>query len=197
MTNIETYRPKSPLIIAGIGAVMNGLFVWSSFYQGGTTSEVTSIFTGIFILACIYLVLVRPKVTFSDEGVIICNPIEDFTIGWADVIQLDAKWAMVIETKDFTVSAWAATAPGRHRNKTVHVNEITGLDIDLDGSIRPADSPNSDSGAATYRARIRIKKFQNTPGAISLQTQRVRQLKPVIIGAIALIGAIGTNFLGH
>ena len=197
MTNIEIYRPRSNLIFAGIGVAMSGFFIWSSFYQGGVATETTSTLVAIFILTCIYIFLAHPKITFSDEGIVITNPIDQFTIGWADVLQLDAKWSMLVETKEFTASAWAAPAPGRHRSRDIHITEVKGLGIEIDGSIRPADSPKSDSGAATYRARVRLKKFENSPGATSLRTSKVRHYRPIVIAGASLIAAITVNFFGH
>ena len=197
MTNVEIYRPKSNLVFAAIGIVLSAFFLWSSFYQGGATSEITSILVTGFVLLCIYIFLVRPKVTFCDEGVIIANPIEEITIGWADVLELDSKWALAIETKDFTVSAWAATAPGRHHGRNIHASEIKGLDVELGGSMRTADSPRSDSGATVYRARVRLQKFRNIGGSNSLTTIRQRQLKPLIMAGTCLIAAIASNTFGH
>jgi len=196
MNNIDVYRPNSNVIFAGIGAVLSAFFIWSSFYQDSVTSEITSTLTALFIIICIYIFLIRPKVSFSDEGVVITNPLEEFTIGWGDVIAMDTRWALSIETKEFTVSSWAATASGRHR-RNIHHTEIKGLDIDLGGSIRTADSPYSDSGAAAHRARVRLKRFQESDRIQSLATSRKRQLRPLTAAILALVAAIATNFLGH
>jgi len=197
MTNADIYRPNSNKIFAGIGFLLSAFFLWSSFYQGGAASEATSTCVALFVALCIYIFLVRPKVSFYDEGVIITNPIETITIGWADVVELDSKWAFAIETKGFTVSAWAATAPGRHHSRNIHTNEIKGLGVDLDGNMRVADSPHSDSGATIYRAKIRLQKFRNAGGANSLPTQRVREIKPLIAAGAFLLAAILINIFGH
>lgn len=197
MTNVETYRPKSQLIYAAVGILITSMFIWSSIYQGGTISEVVSVLVALFIISCIYIFLVRPKVTFCDQGIVITNPIEEITIGWADVLELDAKWAMAIQTEKFTVSAWAATAPGRHQSRNIHINEVKGLGIELDGSIRPADSPRSDSGAAIYRAKIRLAKFRTSDEMKSLVTVRNRQWNTLILAGVLLISAIVVNRFGH
>ena len=197
MSNADVYRPKSNLIFAGIGIVLSAFFLWSSFYQGGAVSESSSACAAIFIVLSIYIFLIRPKVTFFDEGIVITNPLEEISIGWADVIMLDSKWAFAIQTKDFTVSAWAATAPGRHHAKNIHASEIKGLDVELGGSMRTADSPRSDSGATAYRARIRLQRFMNTGAHNSLITARKREFKPGIAALVFLIAAIAINFLGH
>lgn len=197
MSNADVFRPHSNIVFALIGFALSGLFAWASFYQGGSASEATSSFVALFVVLCIYIFLVRPKVTFYDEGIVITNPIEEITIGWADVIELDSKWALAIETKDFIVSAWAATAPGRHHARNIHVNEIKGLDVDLAGSMRTADSPRSDSGAAAYRARTRLQKFRNSDQHTSLHTRRKWQIEPLIAAGAALVLAICINIFGH
>ena len=197
MSNIDTYRPTAQLIYAAIGALITIMFVWSSFYGGGATSEIVSALVALFVLSFIYIFLIRPKIIFCDEGIIIINPIEDITIGWADVIELDSKWAMAIATPNFTANSWVATAPGRYRNRGIHYTEIKGLDIEAGGSIRIADSPRSDSGAATYRARVRLKRFRDKGNIASLPTSRKRQVRPLALAGLALVAAIATNFFGH
>ena len=197
MTNVETYRPHSSLVFAGFGIVLCTFFIWSSFYQGGTTSEITSTFVALFVVVCIYIFLIRPKIIFCDEGIIITNPLEEITIGWADVIELDARWAMAIQTEKFTVSAWAATAPGRQRTKNVHFTEVKGMDVDFGDTMRVADSPRSDSGAATHRAKTRLAKFRRSDESKSLITSRVHTWNALILAAVLLITAIVFNGFGH
>jgi hypothetical protein len=197
MRNADVYRPNSNLLFAAFGVVMSALFIWSSFYQGGATSIATSICVAGVVMTCIYTFLFRPKVTFYDEGLVITNPLEKITVGWGDVVDLDSRWALTIATKEFTVSAWAATAPGRHHARNIHVNDIKGLDVDLGGSMRSNESPRSDSGASIYRARVRIARFQNNPGSQSLDSKREREIAPLVVGAILVIAAVLINTLGH
>ena len=197
MSNADVYRPNSNLVFGGFGILMSALFTWSSFYQGDTTTIATSICISAAVIACVYTFVLRPKVTFYDEGVVITNPLEKITIGWADVIDLDSRWALTLATKDFTVSAWAATAPGRYHARNIHVNDIRGLDVDLGGSMRSNESPRSDSGASIYRARVRIAKFRNNPKSISLESKREREIASLAVGAILVIAAILINSLGH
>ena len=196
MSNQSSYRPRANLLFAGIGVTLCFLFIWSSFYQGGATTEITSFLVALFVLICIYILLVRPKVLFCDEGVVITNPLEEFSIGWADVINMDTRWAFSIQTKEFTVSAWAATVSGRH-GRSIHHTQIKGLNIDHGGSMRTADSPNSDSGAVAYRARVHLKRFQESGTHQSLPTTRVRELRPVLLALVTLGAAIAINFVGH
>lgn len=196
MHNLETFRPRTSLIFAGIGTALCGLFIWSSFYQGGVTGEVTSTLVALFVAICIYIFLVRPRVVFSDEGIVIINPIDEFTIGWADVIQMDTRWALSIETQLFTVSSWAGASTGRPR-RNIHYEDVKGLNIEIDGAMRVSDSPYSDSGAAAYRAKIRLKRFQDSGTHRSLTTAKKRHLQPVWLGLFTLSAAILVNFVGH
>ena len=200
MNNADTYRPTSNLVFAGIGVTMSGLFVWSSFYQGGANS-ISTIATYICVagavLACIYTFLIRPKVTFYDEGVVITNPLEEITMSWGDVVDLDSRWALTIATKEFTVSAWAATAPGRHHARNIHAADIKGLGIEWGESMSSGDSPRSDSGAAIYRARTRLQRFINNPIQAAIESGRKRQIKPLLAGGLLLVAAILINNFGH
>ncbi len=197
MNNADTYRPGSNLVFAGIGVAMSGLFIWSSFYQGNATSVEISICIAAAILSCIYTFLIRPKVTFYDEGVVITNPLEEITIGWGDVIDLDSRWALTFATQNFTVSAWAATAPGRYHSRNIHIEDIRGLGVDWGESMSSSDSPRSDSGAAIYRARVRIARFKNNSSVNSVETNRSREITPLLIGALSLLAAIVIAALGR
>ena len=176
---------------------MSALFMWSSFYQGSATTIATSACITGAVIASVYTFLLHPKVTFYDEGLVITNPLEKITIGWRDVIDLDSRWALTLATENFTVSAWAATAPGRHHARNIHVSDIKGMDVEMGGSMRSNESPRSDSGASIYRARVRISRFKNNPGAQSLESKREREFTPLLIGAVLLIAAILINTLGH
>ena len=195
MSNQEVYRPRSNWVVAGAGILITALFVWSSFYDGGVGSEITSLLLAAVIILTIYIFIIRPKVTFCDEGVVITNPITEFRIGWSDVILMDSKWAFTIETKTFTVSAWAATAPGRHHARNIHINEITGLGVLDDESMRTADSPRSHSGAAIYRAKVRQKRFHDNGTLTQIKTEKVRDLRMIIAAALLLVAAIATALL--
>ena len=196
MNNQEIYRPRTNLTFAGIGIVLCGLFTWSSFYEASVASKVASVLIALFALLCIYTFLIHPKITFSDEGIVITNPLDEYTIGWGEVIAIDTRWALSIESKEFKVNAWAATASGRHR-KSIHHADVRGLNIDQGGSIRTADSPFTDSGAAAYRARIRLKRFEEARTYQSLTASHKRHLQPIIAALVILCAAIVITVVGH
>jgi hypothetical protein len=71
------------------------------------------------------------------------------------------------------------------------------MGVELDGTMRTADSPKSDSGATAYRARTRLQKFKSNGGLTSLETWRKPERKYLIAALILLILAIGINIFGH
>ena len=196
MNNREIFRPRTNLNFALFGAVICGLFTWSNFYDAGTASKVASLLIALFALISIYLYLIRPKIIFGDEGMIIVNPLHEYSIGWADVLLIDTRWALTVETTQFKVYAWAATASGRKR-RSIHHTEVRGLDIDQGGSIRTADSPFTDSGAAAFRLRAKLKNFQEGKVEQSLPTGKKSQLQLFAIALLALIAAIAITLLKH
>lgn len=196
MSNVEIFRPRASLAQAGIGALLCVLFLWSGAYEHSLTSEIVNLLIALSIVITLYMYLVRPKIIFSDEGMIITNPVSEFSIGWSDVISIDNRWALTIQTSGFTVQAWAATASGRRR-RSIHESEIRGLDIDLGGSMRVADSPFANSGAAAYRARARLRRFQES-GAIQPLPTFKRARHQLWVCALAILAtAIVVNSVGH
>lgn len=117
---------------------------------------------GTFAAVLSYLILHRPKVELFDEGIRITNPFDQITVGWQRVESIDAKYTMSIQVGNKTIYAWAAPAPGRYHGRTIHSSEIRGMDIGIDGLIRPGDSPRTHSGAAAYLAIMRLKSFQSS-----------------------------------
>ncbi len=196
MNNREIFRPRTNLNLAVFGVVICGLFTWSNFYDASTASKIASSLVALFALISIYIFLVRPKIVFGDEGMIIVNPLHEYTIAWSDVLMIDTRWALTVETTEFKVYAWAATASGRKR-RSIHHTEVRGLDIDQGGSIRTADSPFTDSGAAAFRLRAKLKKFQEGKIEQSLATSKQSQFQLFSLALIALGAAIAITLLGH
>ena len=192
MSNPEVFRPKSNIGLGVFAYLMCATFVWSTFYDSKTTSRISGILLAVAISLLIYIFVIKPKITFYDGGVIVTNPLDEFSIGWNELIFMDTKWALSFETKDFTAYTWAAIAPSRRKAQSVHPDEIKGLDIVFDGSIRAADAPHSDSGAARLRAQIRINKWEERiaigESAPCLDTYRKRnRILLVITAALAAL----------
>jgi hypothetical protein len=68
---------------------------------------------------------------------------------------------------------WAAQTPGRYHSRTIHSSEIKGLQ--LDGFIRPGESPRTDSGVATYLCRTRLAAFRDRGRSDGLSYLHLRE----------------------
>lgn len=197
MTSPEMFRPYINYWLSGIGGAMSGLFLWSSFVPGGTVTEWTGIFIAIVAIDLIYIFLLRPKIIFYDEGLVITNPVTQYRIGWQDVEEIETRWALTLELKGRRISAWAAPGPGRHHARTVHPSEVKGLRIAETGSIRPALSPRTDSGVATHLAQLRLDQYRSKTSAPSLDFEVTHFWQAPLVGIVCLIGAVILNFLSH
>lgn len=102
-----------------------------------------------------HLLLVRPRITVSDEGVRIVNPLREYTVSWEAIERIDTKWGLALYVANRKIQAWSAPAPGRH--SSLRSSKFEGRHLPessyLAGTIRPGDLVSSDSGAAAYTIR--------------------------------------------
>ena len=164
MNNPEVFRPKSNLVFAfSLYLLCIGLTV-ASVTEGNLHNALTAIFWSALVCTATTLLFIRPQVTFFDEGLIVTNPLQRFTIGWGDIESIEARYTMYLVVKSGNSSrriyAWAAPAPGRYHARTIHPNEIKGMRIANPENMRPGESPRTHSGVATHLARLRFDAFQ-------------------------------------
>ena len=186
--------------LSGIGCTLTGLFLWSSILQGGLANILSATLITALITDLIYIFLLKPKITFCQEGLIITNPVTEFTVGWADVEEIDTRWAFSIDAMGRRINAWAAPGPGRHHARTVHPTEVQGLQIAETGSMRPALSPRTDSGVATHLAQLRLNDFRrrgSKEADSSLVFSVSRDWRAPALGVLSLLGVISLAIFTH
>jgi hypothetical protein len=159
MQNPYLFRAKSALISAAIAYLFTAILVFQTIVVANLKGDLIAIAWGIFVCNCVYLLFVRPKIIFYDEAISIINPLTSSTVGWGRVEALDSRYTMSITVSGKKIHAWAAPAPGRYHARTLHASEIKGLK--LEGTLRPGDSPRSESGQALYLAKLRMENFQS------------------------------------
>ena len=115
---------------------------------------------GATVMWSAYLLFIRPCIIFYDEGLTIVNPFTTHTIGWDMVESIEAQYTMGLQLRGRILRAWAAPAPGRYHSRGLHPSEVKGMKIGYDGLIRPGESPRSDSGQASYLAKLRLEAFR-------------------------------------
>jgi hypothetical protein len=137
----------------------------------------------------------RPSIEIFDEGIRISNPLTTIIIGWQDVDVVEAKYTAFLQLRNgVKVSMWAAQAPGRYHSRTIHSSEVKGLQ--LDGFIRPGESPRTDSGVATYLCRTRLAAFRDRGRSDGLGYLHLRE-DTLIFTIFANILAIAALIIFH
>lgn len=97
----------------------------------------------------------RPFVRVTDDSVTLGNVLSTTEVPWAALIQVDTQYALTLVTPQGRYSATAAPAPGR-LTTALSRRDMSGIaPPSADGSMRPGDLPNTDSGAAAYLVRSR------------------------------------------
>lgn len=162
MTNPEVFRPKSRFAIAAVLVFQSVLLVWQITAMGHERSGFIAAAAFVAANTAIWLLFVRPKIIFFDEGLTIVNPLTEVTIPWSAAESVDSQLAFSVRVGGKKFSAWAAPAPGRQHSRTLHSSEFKGLGLGNDGSMRLSDSPRSDSGVATFIARQRLEAFKHS-----------------------------------
>jgi hypothetical protein len=159
VNNREFFRPRGSVVAAGIAyALLAGMALQSIFGDGLSAAVGVIAWCTLFALI-IYIVLHRPSIEIFDEGIRIHNPVSTIIVGWQDVDVIEAKYTAFLQLRDGKkISIWCAQTPGRYHSRTIHPSEMKG--IQLDGFIRPGESPRTDSGVATYLCRTRLAAFR-------------------------------------
>jgi len=155
LTNVNVFRPKSSHFFASVAY----LLVLGSALQSAMTDRASVIFINILISLSIaffvYIVIQRPRLEIADEGVRIVNPITSTYLDWSEVVGIETKFVLTFETSKKSIGSWAALAPSRYHHRNIFPSEVRGILDKSHGSIRAADSPRTDSGAAAFLARQR------------------------------------------
>ena len=186
MNNREFFRPRGSVVTAVVAYTLLAGMVLQSILTGDLRSVLGTVGWCTFFSLIIYIVLHRPSVEIFDEGVRIHNPVSTTIVGWQDVDVIEAKYTAFLQLRDGRKeSIWCAQAPGRYHSRTIHSSEVKGLQ--LDGFIRPGESPRTDSGVATYLCRTRLANFRANGASNGLSYLRLREN--------SLLTAVGLNVI--
>jgi hypothetical protein len=166
MTNVEKFRPGGAIASGWLLTFFFGGFIVQTIFYGGDFVLTTAI-CGAGIIAA-YLLFLKPYVLIFDEGIQIINPTKEITATWDLVEEIETKFSMSITVDGAQYFAWAAPAPGHRHSRRMHKTDL------LPGSDAPrrlGDSPQSDSGACSYIAKLRRKAFvKNNPSNFELRS---------------------------
>jgi len=133
--NPEFFRARGTYFYSGAGYIFCAGMGASIVVESGSLnfSQSASIALMLFVAALIYRFLNR------------------------DVVSLNTKYALTVETKHGIFSCWSAIGPSRYQHKAIHRGDL-GRVAEKANSIRATDSPHTDSGAAFYIANDRMNK---------------------------------------
>jgi len=185
VTNLFSFRPTSAWVLAGVVVLYDLLLaVQVIFYGDGHWFTQFTLIAASLILA--WLLFVHPRVLVYDEGITIVNPFITATVCWAEVDEIETRYALTIHSGEAKVVAFAAPAPGRYHARSIHKSEFRGADMDRDFGVRPGDSPRTHSGAAAYVVRTRLENFRAHGGASARRQGRFN----VAGAALLLLGVV-------
>ena len=144
----------------------------------------------------------RPSVRVGEDAVTIVNTFSTVTVPWAALIQVETRYALTLVTPNGRYSATAAPAPGRLATALSRRDlSRAGSRVAADGSIRPGDLPNTDSGAAAILVRERWERLVAEERvelgvADSVRPERRWHWAVIAIAAVLLAGAIAALAIG-
>jgi hypothetical protein len=190
MDNSQSFRARSSFVFAGCGALLCGVALWAGIVVGGTKNIIATIFWVCGAITFLHLSFIRPKLEINNSGILITNPVLRAQLGWADVVDLGAKWNLYVRTNERVFNVWAAPAPGRRHNRKVHISEVRGMKSAGNEYISPAVSPRSESGIALHLAESAWNDFQNNSNASSLASEITRDWRGVILMCAFVLAAL-------
>jgi hypothetical protein len=189
------YRSNTNKVISIAGWGLLGLGVIAAFLTG-SLSGLLGLLPLATIAFAIWELFWRPAVIVDDDGVRLVNQFHSIGIPWAQIVDVDTKWAMTIVTPDHRYRATAAPAPGAvYRPNTSHADRTGRV---VDGSIRKTDAPGTDSGDAAMIVRHRLQAMADAgtlpigQAATTNVTSRVHweSIAAIVLLALASIPAL-------
>jgi len=192
-SNTDLYRPRSVYASIAVTAFIVIGLVAESVKHGTILERVDALLWGAVVLTGAYLLFYRPCVIYFDEGITIINPFKSQTLGWDIVESIEAQYTMGLQVKGKIIRAWAAPAPGRYHSRSLHPSEVKGMKIGHDGLIRPGESPRSDSGQASYLAKLRLEAFNASSIEPAAASEAINYRGITLLVALFVL-ALGATF---
>ncbi len=157
MNRVQKFRPIKSIIIASFFYIFTiGLCIQTLITSEIMVAIKTTLWITFANLAC-YVILQRPSLSISEDGLKIINPFDTWKIGWDEIQDLSTKFVLNVETRESIIPVWVATGPARSRHEKLTRSDIRGMGFDGMSSISVGESPKSDSGVAAYLIRQGIK----------------------------------------
>ncbi|HMM82672.1 MAG TPA: PH domain-containing protein [Terrimesophilobacter sp.] len=144
----------------------------------------------------------HPALRLNDEAITVVNTFATTVVPWAALINVDTKYALTLLTPHRRVVVTVAPAPGRIATALSN-RDVKGISAPrgADGSMRPGDLPNSDSGAAAHLVRQRWESLLasgriDVGTADEVRVDRRIHWPTILVGSalgIATVAAVALN----
>ena len=190
MSNVEQFRPRNGYFLSFWAFFTISLLTYVNVLDYGFLGGLSSITWGLFVCSFFYLIFIHPKVVYSDEGLVIVNPMKNITLGWHEISEIDSKFTMYVihQPSGRKIHSFAAQAPGRYHVRNVHPTEIRGMKLNDSGSIKAGESPRSNSGIAIAIARTRYDNFKQSGNIKGLTfSTKFNRLGAVLVSFLFLL----------
>lgn len=152
--------------------------------------------SALVVSAIAYIYFVSPKVTVTDESILVQNPWREHTVPWGALIDVDTRFQLTLVTPQGRVHALGAPSPGGFsamRAKPDRDRTTREVQTRQAGGMRPGDLPGSASGSMALVIR---GHWQDLVEAGTINTSEKLSTRPrvvhlaVTLGGLALVGGL-------
>lgn len=152
MADFYIYRNRSNWIYLAVIALVGSLAAISYFSIGNIHAGLVAAVNTMAICAIMWVVMIQPKIVYSNLGIEIHNPFQTIHVGWLRAEDFVTKFAFTVVTAEKKFSSWAAPSSSRIISRNIHDSDYRGTGLESRKVIATSDSPRSESGAALILA---------------------------------------------
>jgi hypothetical protein len=152
MADSYIYRTRSNWTYLAVIAIVGLLAAVSYISIGNIPAGIIAVANTIAICAIIWVVMIQPKIVYSNSGIEIHNPFQTIHVGWLRAEDFVTKYSFTVVTADKKFSSWAAPSSSRIISRNIHDSDYRGTGLESRKVIATSDSPRSESGAALILA---------------------------------------------
>lgn len=152
MADFYIYRNRSNWIYLAVIALVGSLAAISYFSIGNIQAGLVAAVNTMAICAIMWVVMIQPKIVYSNLGIEIHNPFQTIHVGWLRAEDFVTKFAFTVVTAEKKFSSWAAPSSSRIISRNIHDSDYRGTGLESRKVIATSDSPRSESGAALILA---------------------------------------------
>lgn len=193
----STFRPLFGRILAVVIAVAGLAGIVSTAVAADlvTTLRVAAP-TGLLVVLVVAAYWF-PGVAVREDEIEVRNVFTTFHVPWGAIRRIDTKWALTLVTDTAKVTAWASPAPGRHATLWMTRGDVRGARESAraaEGSIRPGDALQSESGAVahvirTHWEQLRDDDLLDAPGA-GTGPRRELHVATIVASAVLAVATV-------